>query len=128
MTKNKFIIDKYSTTIYPYSVYVCKNYTANDINKRFNGLDDLDINDQKDLCISGITDKNNEYCILILLCKITVNHKDKSEQVNVCAHEALHATCDILEEIGQPLSSKYSEAYCYLCGYISQCAYKTLIK
>lgn len=128
MIKNKFIIDKYSTTIYPYPVYVCKNYTFKDISKRFNGLSESDIDESKDLCISGITDKNNNYCILILLCKNTVNQKDKSDQVNTCAHEALHATCDMLEEIEQPLSSKYSEAYCYLCGYIAQCTYKTLMK
>lgn len=128
MTK-KFILDKYSLTIYPVTVYVAKNYTIKDLQKHFKDIteEDLRVGDSG-ITVSGIADKNGNDSILILLTKQTVKNHNTTEAINTCSHEALHATIDTLDALGQPVSPKYSEAYCCLCGYITECVYKTLKK
>lgn len=129
MIKNKFIIDKYSTTIYPTKIYVAKNYTLKDLKKYFKNIEESDLNaGGYGVCISGILDKEGCVSILILLTKKTVDTHNTADAINTCAHEALHATIDLMDRLGQPVSPNYSEAYCYLCGYITECVYKTLKK
>lgn len=128
MTK-KFILDKYNLTIYPAIVYVAKNYTIKDLQKYFKNVTEQDLNlGNAGITISGLIDKDGYDAILILLPKLTVKRHNTPGAMNTCAHEALHATIDLFDMLGQPVSPKYSEAYCYLCGYITECVYKTLKK
>jgi hypothetical protein len=133
MSKKKLIVDKYDPQIYPYPLYVAKNYTNKELMKRFDLTEEeLLNNEESDFAYTywGVKHKPDmEWCCLVLLTSKSVKCKDKFENVDTCAHEALHYVLHLMETIGntQPWNKSH-EPYCYLQGWATKCIYTTLCK
>lgn len=132
-SKKKFIIDKYIQKVYPIqNIYVCKNYTQKDIDKHFKYPDgcklNIDVNADA-FCFTGIVNKDNKYCILILLNDYLFDTKQECYLEKVCAHEATHASLYMYSYMGQNVSYDDSnEPFAYLNEYIFECILKTAKK
>lgn len=126
MKKQKPIIDRYTTDIYPASDLIVIKYPDNSILKRFK---DIELTDGSDaITISGVLDSNtNKYVTLIILYqplyKENITHK-----VGICAHEALHYVASLFDWLGSKLGSDSQEHYCYLLGWATKNIYTTLMK
>lgn len=133
MSKKKSIVDKYDPQIYPYSLYVAKNCTNKELMKHFDLTESELLNDEEsDFAYTywGIKHKPDmEWCCLVILTSKSVKCKNKFENVNTCAHEALHYVLHLMESIGntQPWNKSH-EPYCYLQGWTTECIYTTLCK
>ena len=136
MKKNKKLtIDKYSQPIFtPYDVYVCKNFTMDDIRNTFVWSDGSEIEDNELTCCKGETlfslyrkdDPDKMLCIVILLY---VDEFDKgTDYANVCAHEASHAAFRILDYCGIKLTNDTTEVFAFMEGWITECCVKTYKK
>lgn len=128
-SKKKLIVDQYNPNIYPFKLYVVKNYSMNDLKKLFD-ITEKDIEGSWDaLTIFGIKykDEKEASCVVLLSDKI-IKSKDTLDKLDTCAHEALHYVIDLMEEIGNMCSYATSESYCYLQGWATKCIYRTLVK
>lgn len=131
--KKKFIIDKYTQSVYPIqNLYICKNYTQKDIDKYFRYTDNckLDLDFSADaICYTGVADKDNKYCILVLLNDCLFDAKTEYYLERVCAHEAIHAALYMYKYMGQKVSyDNCNEPFAYLNEYIFDCILKTAKK
>ena len=130
MSKKKLKVDQYDPQIYPFKLYVVKNYTEADVKKLFNITpEELEGDDHRcATTIFGVQYKNNNECsCVVLLSSKTMKCRDLAENVDTCAHEALHFVIHTMECIGTECSSTTSEAYCYLLGWATKCIFRTLI-
>lgn len=131
MNKKSIVVDKYST-VYSYDVYVVINPNKEDLDKRFNWVEDnSSIYDEDNNKLSaysciGVVDKsNNRQCFVVIINSLT---GDEYYDINTFSHEAFHITMDLLESCRLPYSDDSCEAYAYLQGYITECIYKTAKK
>lgn len=132
MSKKKSTIDKYDPKIYPYPLYVSKNCTNKELMKHFD-LTEAELVNDEDLDFAytywGVKHKPDmDWCCLVLLTSKSVKCKDKFENVDTCAHEALHYVLHLMETIGNTKPWKSHEPYCYLQGWATKCIYNTLVK
>lgn len=128
MTKKK-VIDKYDPQIYPIKLYVAKNADVKDLQKIIPNVDKecLPSNGYA-TTTSGLTDKDGKCCFLVVINTKKIGKKITDEDIDTCAHEALHVVIDTFARIGQSLCLNSSEACCYFVGWCTKCIYKTLIK
>ena len=134
--KLKSVIDCYKQPIYvPETLYIIKNTTKEQIDKLFEWKDDkssiIEGNEDKyDAITFGFpySKKDKKTCVVVVIHDNLVKEKDKLYQINVCAHEALHAAQDILEYCNITLNRETSETYAFMVGWVTQCMYETLMK
>lgn len=131
MNKKKMIVDKYNT-VYCFDVYVVLYPNKDELDKRFEWLDDhSSIYDEDNLKLSaysciGVIDKSNgRQCFVVIINELGV---DELFDINTISHEAFHVTMDLLNECRLPYSDDSCEAYAYLQGYLTECIYKTAKK
>lgn len=130
----KSIIDTYST-IYYVDIVVANKYTTLDQLKKLYTYSDgveLDESITSAECTSSTCTRKSDNKDVILI-KHNKDSKIKSidktvDLVNTVCHEAGHAVLDIYEHMHQSVCNCSSEPFCYLLGYIAECAYKTLSK
>ena len=137
MKKNKkaLIIDKYTQPIFPpYDLYICKNFTDDDIKNTFLWSDGEEITDDELKTFKGETlsilykkdDPEKNFCIAILLY---TEYFDKgTDYVNVCSHEASHAVFRILDHCGIKLTNDTTEVFAFMQGWVTECCVKTYNK
>lgn len=130
MNKKSIIVDKYPT-IYSWDIYVIVNPNKIDIDKLFEWKEDhstiYDEEIQKLTAVTctGVWDKkNNKQCMVIIITSL----KDDEYNINTYAHEAFHASMDILESCHVKYSEDSCEAFAYMVGYVTECIYKTVKK
>ena len=133
--QKQLVIDKYSQPIFtPYDLYVCKNFTEEDIRNNFIWSDGAEIENEELFSCKGETlsimtkkdDPDKLLCIVILL--YTDQFDKGTDYVNVCAHEASHATFRILDYCGIRLTNDTTEVFAFLEGWITECCIKTYNK
>ena len=128
------IIDTYET-IYSTDIVVANKYaTLEQLKELYCYSDNVELNDDilsgNATCSTCIRKSDNKPVVLI---KYNYDTKIKSmdkkiDFINTICHEAGHAVLDIYERIGQNICFCTPEPFCYLLGYIAECAYKTLTK
>lgn len=130
----KSIIDTY-TTIYFVDIVVANKYATLEELKKIYTYNDGDEIDDRILhgCMTTSTIRrreDNKDCMLIKYnrdCEIKSIDK-RIDFINSIAHEAGHAALDIYEHMNQNVCFCSPEPFCYLLGYIAECAYNTLTK
>lgn len=131
MSKKKLIVDQYDPIIYPWKLFVVKNYLGNKKLKKLFDLTDEEINDDSEYAITifgAHLKSTNEVCCVVLLSDKTIKSKDKVDQIDTCSHEAGHYVLHLMECIGNERYTGNHEPYCYLLGWATGCIYRTLIK
>lgn len=130
--KRKKIIDKYIQPIFiPKELVVCKNITIEELNKiySYSGGKDLEPFDQYDAVTYRAIDISTKKKVLLVVLNMEFMSKSKLlEKIDICSHEALHATSSILQECGIQLTDETEETYAYMQGWITKCIYETMIK
>lgn len=133
--QKQLVIDKYSQPIFaPNDLYVCKNFTEDDIRNNFTWSDGAEIENGELFSCKGETlslmykkdDPDKLLCIVILL--YTDQFDKDTDYVNVCSHEASHATFRILDYCGIKLTNDTTEVFAFLEGWITECCVKTYNK
>lgn len=130
----KSIIDTY-TTIYFVDIVVANKYTTLDQLRELYTYSDstaLDDGIMQGTCTSSTCIRKSDNKD-ILLIKYNSDNKIKGinktlDLVNTVCHEAGHAVLDIYEHMNQKVCNCSPEPFCYLLGYVAECAYKTLTK
>jgi len=130
----KSIIDTY-TTIYFVDIVVANEYsTLEELQNLYKYSDNEELDDAilGGQCTTSTCVRKSDNANVVL---IKYNHHSKVKTVdkrldfiNTICHEAGHAVLDIYELIGQKVCNCSPEPFCYLLGYIAECAYKTLTK
>ena len=128
------IIDTYET-IYSTDIVVANKYaTLEQLKELYCYSDNVELNDDilsgDATCSTCIRKSDNKPVVLIKYNHDTkIKSMDKKiDFINTICHEAGHAVLDIYERIGQNICFCTPEPFCYLLGYIAECAYKTLTK
>lgn len=133
--KKKPIIDKYTQPIFaPNILYVCKDFTEDDLRSEFLWCDGQEITDEELKACKGETlsilyrkdDPNKDLCVVILLNTEQIN--EGTDYINVCAHEASHAAFRILDYCGIKLTNDTTEVFAFMEGWITECCVKTYKK
>lgn len=129
--KQKKTIDKYNPVIYPRLLWVAKNVSEADINKRFVGIGGETITfDQNkySAIVWRVFEKKTEMLgELVILGEDLVKQMDIVTQSGMCTHEAIHVAFDIFEDIGiKPGESQ--EASAYFVQWAESCIIQTLLK
>jgi hypothetical protein len=133
--KKKPVIDKYTQPIFPpFDLYVCKNFTEEDLKNTFVWSDGQEITEEELKCCKGETlsvlykkdDPEKNLCIIILL--YVEEFEKGTDYACVCAHEASHATFRILEYCGIKLTDDTTEVFAFMEGWITECCVKTYKK
>lgn len=130
----KSIIDTYET-IYSTDIVVANKYaTLEQLKELYCYSDNVELDDDiltGNATCSTCTRKSDDKPVVL----IKYNHDTKIKSmdkkidfINTICHEAGHAVLDIYEKIGQNICFCTPEPFCYLLGYIAECAYKTLTK
>lgn len=124
--KNKEIFYKFRVDVYSYTILFSYNQTNDDFFNNVNdyykniGLakikNDSDINIVKKDDCSGLTLFLSHNTIAIRLFNHTCKNMDYL--MDTIAHESLHATLKILDDLGVVYDTNADEAYCYLLGFI----------
>ena len=130
MSKKKLIVDRYNPNIYPWDLYVVKNFTVDQVAKLFNLDKNLLKGAWDGITITGVKYKNStDTCTLVLLDAEALRKKDIYYKINTCSHEAQHYVLDVMGSIGnENYYADTQEPYCYLLGWATECIYRTLIK
>lgn len=129
------IIDKYTQPIfYPEYLYVIKNPTDDYIMNNFEWSDGGAIEKSellvgKGVTYSGICKKDDsEHNLCIVICIFTKYFDNKLDVINVCAHEANHATFRMLDYCGIQQNDSTTEVFAFVQGWITKCVYTTYKK
>ena len=134
-TKNKLVIDKYTQPIFPpYDLYICKNFSIEDIQNNFLWEDGCEVKESEISVGQGLTlsfvykkdDPEKHYAIVILLWPKYIH--GQLEAIEVCSHEAAHAVHHILDYCNMELSDKTTETYAFMQGWATKCCYETYKK
>ena len=137
MKKNKktLVIDKYTQPIFPpHDLYICKNFTDDDIKNTFLWSDGEEITEDELKIFKGETlsilykkdDPEKNLCVVILLC---TEYFDKgTDYANVCSHEGSHAVFRILDYCGIKLTNYTTEVFAFMQGWVTECCIKTYKK
>lgn len=130
--KRKKIIDKYTQPIFiPHELVVCKNITIEELNKLYCYSNDKDLEpfDTVDAATYRAIDRSTRNKILVIVLNMEYMSKAKlQEKIDICSHEALHATSSILQECGIYLTDESEEVYAYMEGWVTKCIYETMMK
>lgn len=137
MKKNKkqFIADRYTQPIFtPYDLYVCKDFTEDDIKNTFVWSDGQEVTQEELTSCKGETlsflhkkdDPEKNLCIVILLYPESFDKG--TDYVSVCSHEASHATFRILDYCGIKLTNDTTEVFAFVEGWVTECCVKTYKK
>ena len=133
--QKQLVIDKYSQPIFtPCDLYVCKNFTEEDIRNNFTWGDGAEIEDNELISCKGETlsmvikkdDPDKNLCIAILL--YTDEFDKGTDYANICSHEASHAAFRILDYCGIKLTNDTTEVFAFMEGWITECCVKTYNK
>ena len=132
---NKAVINTYST-IYDVDIVVANKYTTlKQLQKLYRRSDNEELNEDIMDCVSSCSScyrkSDNKPVELIKWNMDTPSWKVKDKtayMVNTCAHEATHATIDILQYVGQHIDTNSHEACAYFIGFIAECIYNTVNK
>lgn len=127
MAKKK-VIDKYEMDIYPRVLWICKNLTAEDINKKFEVKEPFKIDVYYTFSVMCRERKTGNYGYIINLSENTLKKKDMSEIIKDISHESEHVKVMLFEEIGQIETYDGQEASAYLVGWVASKVYKTFKK
>ena len=130
----KSIIDTYKT-IYYVDIVVANRYTTlEELSELYTYSDGVELDDAilNCECITATCRRKSDNHDVILI-KQNKNSKIKGtnkhfDLINAVCHEAGHAALDIYEHMHQDICNCSPEPFCYLLGYIAECAYKTLSK
>lgn len=131
--KNKKpIVDYYTNDIYPASdLVVIKNYNEATL-KRFgltNLLDKSSILYSSDaVTCSGCKDSKTKNIVHVIVFTDTVNKYTLDKKICICSHECLHYVIDVMDYINQNITEQTCESCCYLQGWATERAFKTLMK
>ena len=120
-------IKSFNPIIYPLILYVAKNLTVDEINKRFvvfDGDGKECIADEKSICESkavtfSVVDKRtNNFGVAVILYN--------NATIGTLAHESVHAADIIFEQLGMYTQgfNEGNEPYAYLVGWITDCLHK----
>jgi hypothetical protein len=130
----KSIIDTYST-IYFVDVAVANKYvTLEELKELYTYADGVELDEAILECqcttTACIRKSDNKSVVLIKYNhdSIIKGVDNKVDFINTICHEAGHVVLDIYDHMGQKICNCSSEPFCYLLGYIAECAYKTLTK
>ena len=129
--KKKLIIDVYNPQIYPRLLWVYKNATLKDLQKRFILRDKSEINDEWDPQEGVFTLYVEEKSTGSLGCLVNFADyafSEKNKLINTVAHEAEHVKFSIFRDIHFTSNYDAEEADAYLIGWAAQCIYDTIIK
>lgn len=138
-------IKSFNPIIYPRILYVAKNLTVDEINKRFvvfDGNGKESVADEKSICESkavtfSVVDKrtNNFGVAVILYNNATIGNNNATKGYNnvtigTLAHESVHAADIIFEQLGMYTQgfNEGNEPYAYLVGWITDCLNKIYIQ
>lgn len=127
MTKKK-VIDKYEMGIYPRTLWVCKNVTNEDINKKFEVKDPTKIDVSYTFAWLCIDKRTGNYGYIVNISDYTLKRKDMSEIIKDISHESEHVKIMLFDEIGQEETYNGQEASAYLVGWVASKVYKTFKK
>ena len=127
MTKKK-VIDKYEMGIYPRILWVCKNITNEDINKKFEVKDPTKIDASCTFAWMCMDKKTGNYGYIVNISDYTLKQKDMSEIIKDISHESEHVKVMLFDEIGQIETYDGQEASAYLVGWVASKVYKTFKK
>lgn len=128
------IIDTYSTIYYVDIVIANKYATLEELKELYTYSDGVEL-DESILnceCTTSTCKRKSDNKDIILIkynrdSKIKGTDK-KVDLINTVCHEAGHVVLDIYEHMNQQVCNCSPEPFCYLLGYVAECAYKTLTK
>lgn len=126
-------IDTY-TTIYPVEIVIAnESVQLEDLKKLYTFSDGTELNDSITDAIASTSTctRKSDNCpiVLIKFCGKKDGTKiDLPELIGDIAHESLHATLDIFDYLNEGICYTHQEPVAYLIGFISTCAYNTLVK
>lgn len=130
--RKRKIIDEYHPNIYTRRLWVCKNCTFKDINKKFCNVDGTDLNenwydeDKFNALTNRVMDRKSKHLgVVVILCP---ESNDKIELVRICSHEAEHVKFMIFNDCAINTDYESQEADAYLIGWATSCIFKTAIK
>lgn len=129
--KKKLTIDVYDPQIYTRLLWVCKNATLKDLQKRFVLRDNVEIDEEWDPQEGVFTLYVKEKSTGKLGCLVNFADfafSEKNTLINVVAHEAEHVKCSIFKDMHIISNYDSEEADAYLVGWCAQCIYDTIKK
>lgn len=128
-TKKKFTINEYDPLIYPRKLWVCKNATLKDLQKRFLTRDGEEIDESWDPIDSTFTIYVQDRITNKLgLCVNIADWAYDENFINVIAHEAEHVKISIFHDCHVDSNFESQEVDAYLVGWCAQCIYNTAMK
>lgn len=130
----KSIIDTYKT-IYLVDIVIANKYaTLEELQELYTYSDGVELDEYivNAQCTTSTCKRKSDNMDVILI-KYNYDTKIKSinkklDFINTICHEAGHVVLDIYERINQNVCNCSPEPFCYLLGYVAECAYKTLTK
>ena len=126
--KKKLTIDVYDPQIYTRLLWVCKNATLKDLQKRFVLRDNVEIDEEWDPQEGVFTLYVKEKSTGKLGYLLMFAFSEKNTLINVVAHEAEHVKCSIFKDMHIISNYDSEEADAYLVGWCAQCIYDTIKK
>lgn len=122
---------KYKIDVYGIELHVLTNYTDELLDKQYIRLDGSPLKSdalagESKGTVWGILKDSKTGKRVIFVHIYPSRNDDKYDLINTIGHESLHAACTILDYSGVILDRNSEEAFAYLCGYITECVYKTV--
>lgn len=128
-TKKKLIIDEYDPIIYPRKLWVGKNASLKDLQKRFLTRDGEEIDESWDPTDGTFTIYVQDRVTGKCGCYVNIADWAYDENlINVIAHEAEHVKISIFHDCHVESNFDAQEVDAYLVGWCTQCIYNTVTK